>query len=195
MRVNKIYSLLFAHVTYAVVLWRKSRMTNILLMVNCWRFSSSNYCYSKSINSYYFEDTSEEKNSPLSQVKLRCILLVLVYSCIFFLYTDVFFSPIICDGLLPVAVMTVFEPLHNLSTVYYSFYQQKKKITDIWKWNDWLLYVSVCKTCILRYLETSNYCPICEVLIHKTRPWQNIRYVFVLFSICVLFVLFVLFFS
>ncbi|CAL1528781.1 unnamed protein product, partial [Lymnaea stagnalis] len=32
-----------------------------------------------------------------------------------------------------------------------------------------------CKTCILRYLETSNYCPICEVLIHKTRPWQNIR--------------------
>ncbi|GFS10273.1 polycomb complex protein BMI-1 [Elysia marginata] len=34
---------------------------------------------------------------------------------------------------------------------------------------------SFCKTCILRYLETSNYCPICEVLIHKTRPWQNIR--------------------
>ncbi|CAG5128820.1 unnamed protein product, partial [Candidula unifasciata] len=32
-----------------------------------------------------------------------------------------------------------------------------------------------CKTCILSYLETSNYCPICEVLIHKTRPWQNIR--------------------
>ncbi|XP_071108595.1 polycomb complex protein BMI-1-A-like isoform X3 [Haliotis cracherodii] len=35
---------------------------------------------------------------------------------------------------------------------------------------------SFCKTCIVRYLETSNYCPICEVLIHKTRPWQNIRY-------------------
>ncbi|KAK3776558.1 hypothetical protein RRG08_037064 [Elysia crispata] len=34
---------------------------------------------------------------------------------------------------------------------------------------------SFCKTCILRYLESSNYCPICEVLIHKTRPWQNIR--------------------
>ncbi|KAK7479866.1 hypothetical protein BaRGS_00028856, partial [Batillaria attramentaria] len=34
---------------------------------------------------------------------------------------------------------------------------------------------SFCKTCILRYLETSNYCPICEVLIHKKRPWQNIR--------------------
>ncbi|CAG5118504.1 unnamed protein product, partial [Candidula unifasciata] len=34
---------------------------------------------------------------------------------------------------------------------------------------------SFCKTCILRYLETSTYCPICEVLIHKTRPWQNIR--------------------
>ncbi|ESO82105.1 hypothetical protein LOTGIDRAFT_135291 [Lottia gigantea] len=34
---------------------------------------------------------------------------------------------------------------------------------------------SFCKTCIMRYLETSKYCPICEVLIHKTRPWQNIR--------------------
>ncbi|XP_025093894.1 mucin-5AC-like isoform X2 [Pomacea canaliculata] len=34
---------------------------------------------------------------------------------------------------------------------------------------------SFCKTCIVRYLETSNYCPICEVLIHKKRPWQNIR--------------------
>ena len=39
-----------------------------------------------------------------------------------------------------------------------------------------VFYVTVCKTCILRYLETSNYCPICEVLIHKKRPWQNIRY-------------------
>ncbi|KAK3584735.1 hypothetical protein CHS0354_019860 [Potamilus streckersoni] len=34
---------------------------------------------------------------------------------------------------------------------------------------------SFCKTCIVRYLEASKYCPICEVLVHKTRPLQNIR--------------------
>ncbi|WAQ94235.1 BMI1B-like protein [Mya arenaria] len=33
----------------------------------------------------------------------------------------------------------------------------------------------VCKTCIVRYLESSKYCPICEVLVHKTKPLQNIR--------------------
>ncbi|KFR13371.1 Polycomb complex protein BMI-1, partial [Opisthocomus hoazin] len=30
-------------------------------------------------------------------------------------------------------------------------------------------------TCIVRYLETSKYCPICDVQVHKTRPLLNIR--------------------
>ncbi|XP_062489510.1 uncharacterized protein LOC134171392 [Pezoporus occidentalis] len=34
---------------------------------------------------------------------------------------------------------------------------------------------SFCKTCIVRYLETSKYCPICDVQVHKTRPLLNIR--------------------
>nr|DBA25167.1 TPA: hypothetical protein GDO54_012729 [Pyxicephalus adspersus] len=34
---------------------------------------------------------------------------------------------------------------------------------------------SFCKTCIVHYLETSKYCPICEVQVHKTRPLLNIR--------------------
>lgn len=34
---------------------------------------------------------------------------------------------------------------------------------------------SFCKTCIVRYLESSKYCPICDVLVHKTRPLQHIR--------------------
>ncbi|KAI0207106.1 hypothetical protein LSAT2_008252 [Lamellibrachia satsuma] len=33
----------------------------------------------------------------------------------------------------------------------------------------------VCKTCIVRYLESSKYCPICDVQVHKTRPLLNIR--------------------
>ncbi|XP_044280998.1 polycomb complex protein BMI-1 isoform X1 [Varanus komodoensis] len=34
---------------------------------------------------------------------------------------------------------------------------------------------SFCKTCIVHYLETSKYCPICDVQVHKTRPLLNIR--------------------
>uniref|UniRef100_A0A8B9YNS9 Polycomb complex protein BMI-1 n=1 Tax=Bos mutus grunniens TaxID=30521 RepID=A0A8B9YNS9_BOSMU len=34
---------------------------------------------------------------------------------------------------------------------------------------------SFCKACIVRYLETSKYCPICDVQVHKTRPLLNIR--------------------
>ncbi|KAG9356078.1 hypothetical protein JZ751_000922 [Albula glossodonta] len=34
---------------------------------------------------------------------------------------------------------------------------------------------SFCKMCIVRYLETSKYCPICDVQVHKTKPLLNIR--------------------
>jgi len=29
--------------------------------------------------------------------------------------------------------------------------------------------------CIVRYLEASKYCPICDVQVHKTKPLLNIR--------------------
>ncbi|KAA0704785.1 Polycomb complex protein BMI-1-A [Triplophysa tibetana] len=35
--------------------------------------------------------------------------------------------------------------------------------------------VLVCKMCIVRYMETSKYCPICDVQVHKTKPLLNIR--------------------
>ncbi|XP_052615052.1 polycomb group RING finger protein 2 isoform X3 [Peromyscus californicus insignis] len=34
---------------------------------------------------------------------------------------------------------------------------------------------SFCKTCIVRYLETNKYCPMCDVQVHKTRPLLSIR--------------------
>lgn len=34
----------------------------------------------------------------------------------------------------------------------------------------------VCKTCIVRYLETNKYCPMCDVQVHKTRPLLSIRW-------------------
>lgn len=36
-------------------------------------------------------------------------------------------------------------------------------------------YVSVCRSCIVRYLETNKYCPVCDVQVHKTKPLLNIR--------------------
>ncbi|CAL4109277.1 unnamed protein product, partial [Meganyctiphanes norvegica] len=32
-----------------------------------------------------------------------------------------------------------------------------------------------CKTCIVRYLSTSSFCPICDVQVHKTRPLLSLR--------------------
>ncbi|XP_025095089.1 polycomb complex protein BMI-1-A-like [Pomacea canaliculata] len=34
---------------------------------------------------------------------------------------------------------------------------------------------SFCKKCIVKYLETSKQCPVCDVLVHKTRPHLHIR--------------------
>ncbi|XP_050716328.1 mucin-2-like [Eriocheir sinensis] len=32
-----------------------------------------------------------------------------------------------------------------------------------------------CKTCIVRYLQTSSFCPICDVQVHKTKPLLSLR--------------------
>nr|XP_031362946.1 polycomb group RING finger protein 2 [Lonchura striata domestica] len=34
---------------------------------------------------------------------------------------------------------------------------------------------SFCRTCIVRYLETNKYCPMCDAQVHKTRPLLSIR--------------------
>lgn len=34
---------------------------------------------------------------------------------------------------------------------------------------------AVCRSCIVRYLQTNKYCPVCEVQVHKTKPLLNIR--------------------
>ena len=34
---------------------------------------------------------------------------------------------------------------------------------------------SFCKSCIVKYLQTSNYCPTCNTKIHETHPLTNIR--------------------
>ncbi|XP_015597566.1 flocculation protein FLO11 [Cephus cinctus] len=34
---------------------------------------------------------------------------------------------------------------------------------------------SFCRSCIVKYLESNKYCPICEVQVHKSKPLLNIR--------------------
>lgn len=39
----------------------------------------------------------------------------------------------------------------------------------------YLIIFVVCRKCIVKYLETNKYCPICEVQVHKNKPLLNIR--------------------
>lgn len=33
----------------------------------------------------------------------------------------------------------------------------------------------VCKSCIVKYLQTSKYCPMCNIKIHETQPLLNLK--------------------
>lgn len=35
--------------------------------------------------------------------------------------------------------------------------------------------ISVCKSCIVKYLQTSKYCPMCNIKIHETQPLLNLK--------------------
>ncbi len=35
--------------------------------------------------------------------------------------------------------------------------------------------VSVCKTCIVKYLQSSKFCPQCNIKIHETQPLMNLK--------------------
>jgi len=37
--------------------------------------------------------------------------------------------------------------------------------------------ISVCKSCIVEYLEKNVTCPKCEIVIHQSHPRNYIRYV------------------
>lgn len=35
--------------------------------------------------------------------------------------------------------------------------------------------LTVCKSCIVKYLQTSKYCPMCNIKIHETQPLLNLK--------------------
>lgn len=85
---------------------------------------------------------------------------------------------VLCGGYF-IDATTIIECLHSC---------KRKQNTAICSWNIFLLPFqmsadvsfffcsAVCKMCIVRYLETSKYCPICDVQVHKTKPLLNIRW-------------------
>ena len=38
-------------------------------------------------------------------------------------------------------------------------------------------FLLVCRSCIVKYLQTSYHCPVCDVEVHKTKPLLHIRWV------------------
>ena len=38
-----------------------------------------------------------------------------------------------------------------------------------------LFFLSVCKTCIVKYLQSSKFCPQCNIKIHETQPLMNLK--------------------
>ena len=32
-----------------------------------------------------------------------------------------------------------------------------------------------CESCIVKYLQTSKYCPMCNIKIHETQPLLNLK--------------------
>ena len=39
-----------------------------------------------------------------------------------------------------------------------------------------ILYVTVCKTCIVKHLDEHNTCPKCNEVIHQSHPKEHIRF-------------------
>ena len=40
-----------------------------------------------------------------------------------------------------------------------------------------ILFFPVCRSCIVKYLQSSFHCPVCDVEVHKTKPLLHIRWV------------------
>jgi hypothetical protein len=62
------------------------------------------------------------------------------------------------------------------SIMLYMFYIYLNSYDDLIAWITCKLFMlTVCRSCIVKYLENNKYCPICEVQVHKSRPLLNIR--------------------
>lgn len=68
----------------------------------------------------------------------------------------------LCSGYL-IDATTIIECLHSCKYVF------------VHPCIHYKLIVLVCRSCIVRYLESNKYCPTCDVQVHKTKPLLNIR--------------------
>lgn len=74
----------------------------------------------------------------------------------------------------------ILSPLHELhiSTVT----EQSSVLASV------LPLCTVCKTCIVAFLETNKFCPRCDVQVHKTCPQLSIRSVMMVYIRCFFFI-------
>lgn len=77
---------------------------------------------------------------------------------------------VLCGGYY-VDATTIIECLHSCEYLINCLFL----LIVLWVSFYWCPFFAVCKSCLVRYLETNKYCPICEVQVHKTKPLLNIR--------------------
>lgn len=72
----------------------------------------------------------------------------------------------LCKGYF-IDATTIIECLHTCTITTTFLVTQPPILTDS--------LFTVCRSCIVRYLETNKYCPVCDVQVHKSKPLVNIR--------------------
>ncbi len=77
----------------------------------------------------------------------------------------------LCSGYMIDATTTI-ECLHSCKKYnYFKLYAYR----SMNKFALNLFMITVCKSCIVKYLENSEYCPVCEVQLHSTKPLSGLR--------------------
>uniref|UniRef100_A0A3P9IEZ9 Bmi1 polycomb ring finger oncogene 1a n=1 Tax=Oryzias latipes TaxID=8090 RepID=A0A3P9IEZ9_ORYLA len=81
---------------------------------------------------------------------------------------------VLCGGYF-IDATTIIECLHSCENFFLILYLTNQRKSFVCQGKKHFPLFAVCKMCIVRYLETSKYCPICDVQVHKTKPLLNIR--------------------
>ena len=74
----------------------------------------------------------------------------------------------LCAGYL-IDATTITECLHTCELKSFG-----TLMTLLMSW--YLICTSVCKVCIVKYLQSNKDCPICNAVVHETQPVLNLRY-------------------
>lgn len=80
----------------------------------------------------------------------------------------------LCAGYF-VDATTIMECLHTCKCHIFNSRNQIFTINLMFIFIIVYLFLSVCKSCIVKYLQTSKFCPQCNIKIHETQPLMNLK--------------------